>query len=154
MTTSLTLRTSAAALLIALMALLIIDTPQAHAQSEVTGTITSGTAATGSTATGTVTGGSGNTLTGTVVPAPTEDDDGDGGGGGSRNRNNNNNDDDDGDVLGTSTEIPSGMGGGGDFPGVPNTGAGGGAPLMWATLLGSLLLMIAGTVALARYRPS
>jgi len=151
MTTSLTLKTSAAALLIALMALLIMDTPQAHAQSEVTGTITSGTAATGSTATGTVTGGTGNTLTGTVIE---EDNGGGGGGGGGGSRNRNNNNDDDGEVSGVQTEIPSGVGGGGDFPGVPNTGAGTMAPTTWAVLVGSLLLMLGGGLALTRYRIS
>lgn len=135
--------------LVVALVLMMMSASPAHAQSEVTGTITSGTAATGSTATGTINGGGGNTLTGTVV----EEDSGGGGGGGgggSSRRNSNNNDD--GDVLGTSTDIPSGVGGGGDFPGVPNTGVGGGAPLTWGILLGSLLLMIGGGVALARNR--
>lgn len=127
---------------------LIVGAPPAQAQSEVTGTLTSGAAATGSTATGTVSGGSGNTLTGTVI----EPDNGGGGGGGGGSRNRNNNDDDDGDVLGSSTEIPSGVGGGGDFPGVPNTGVGGLTASTAATLLASLIATLGGAAALRRVR--
>lgn len=126
---------------------LIVGAPPAQAQSEVTGTLTSG-AATGSTATGTVSGGSGNTLTGTVI----EPDNGGGGGGGGGGSRRNSNSDDDGDVLGSSTEIPSGVGGGGDFPGVPNTGAGGADTLTLSTLIASLLTLAGGGLLLARTR--
>lgn len=148
MTTSLTLRSLAATLMLGIVLLLILGTPQAQAQSEVTGTLSSGAAATGSTATGTVSGGSGNTLTGTVIEEDNDGDGGGGGGGGSRRNNN----DDDGDVLGSSTEIPGGMGGGGDFPGVPNTGVGPLSSFAEAVLLGSFITLLAGTALLRRYR--
>lgn len=171
MTTSLTIRSVAAAF-VAALALMLMWSSVAYAQSEVTGTLTSGTAApTTST----------STISGTVVSGAqcqdTIDNDGDGdidfpadddcesvtddqeeqqsggGGGGSRRNssNNNDNDDDDGEVLGTDTS--SNVGGSGDVlvPGVPNTGAGQDALATLATLLGSLAVFGAGALALRRY---
>lgn len=127
---------------------LLVGAGQASAQSEVTGTLTSGSAATGSTATGTITGGgTGNTISGTVVE---EDNGGGGGGGGSRRGGSSNNNDDDGEVLGTDTS--SGVGGSGDvLPGVPSTGAGQDAAHTLALLLGSFGVFAGGLVALRRY---
>jgi len=142
---TLTHKSNIAVLLAGLVAAaLLMTAPMAHAQSEVTGTLSSGTAATGSVATGTITGGGGNTISGTVVE---EDNGGGGGGGGSYRRNTNNND---GVVLGTDTGPIDGMGGGGDFPGVPNTGAGDALPYA-ALLLGSLAVLGTGLYTL-RYR--
>ena len=129
-------------LAVAAALVLLLSAGQASAQSEVTGTLSSGTAATGSTATGTITGGSSNTISGTVVEDEDDNDGGGGGGGGSR-RSNSNNNNDDGDVLGTETGPVYGVGGGGDFPGVPNTGTGPDASA-FMTLLASLIAMLGG----------
>ncbi len=141
-------------LFLAVAALLMLSASLAHA-SEVTGTLSSGIA-TGSTATGTITGGTGNTISGTVVSP----DGGVGGGGddssggssrrhsgGSSNNNNNN----DGEVLGAETEPTYGVGGGGGYPGIPNTGAGDPVATL-AVLLGALAVLGAGALALRRYR--
>ncbi len=139
-------------LFLAVAALLFLSASLAHA-SEVTGTLSSGTAS-GSTATGTINGGTGNTITGTVVS-----EDGVGGGGDntvSRHHNgggSSNNDNNDGEVLGaqTQTEPAFGVGGGGDYPGVPNTGAGDPVATL-AVLLGALLILGGGALAWRRYR--
>lgn len=161
----------------ALALALMLGLSQAHAQSEVTGTLSSGTAS-GSTATGTISGGSGNSISGTVVggttecsdgidndadgtidmqdPAcdlPTQDDESDDpGSAGGNNRSSNNDDDDDGDVAGDQTGPTDGVGGGGDVftPGVPNTGAGGDALLNLVALIGSLAAVGGGAYYLRR----
>ena len=130
----------------ALAAMLLLAAGIAQA-SEVTGTLSSGMA-TGSTATGTVTGGTGSTISGTVI---SEDNGGGGGGGGSRRSSSNNDDNDDGEVLGTETE-PDGMGGGGGFPGIPNSGAGGDAVLTLMTLIASFALAAGGYIATRRLK--
>lgn len=148
---------------VVLVLALIIGAGSAQA-SEVTGTLSSGT--TGDTISGTVVGtaqcqdGIDNDGDGEIdFPADAhcdnasdnkeeEDVRNSGGGGGSSRNSNNNNDDDDGEVLGTETGPIDGMGGGGDFPGVPNTGQGGNALSTILALLASLSVLGAGTWAL------
>jgi hypothetical protein len=143
-----TLKSGAAGLLagVVVLALLMLIAGQASA-SEVTGTLSS-SAATGSVATGTVTGGTGNTISGTVIDGSS----GGGGGGSSRRSGGSGSVNNPGDVLGASTDVPSGVGGGGGFPGVPNTGAGGDPLLTLTTLLASLAVFAGGLGALRRYR--
>ena len=147
---TLTLKSGMMVLLAGLAAaVLLMTAPQAYAQSEVTGTLSSGTAATGSVATGTITGGGGNTISGTVVD---DDNGGGGGGGGGSRRSSSSNNNNDGEVLGTEVGPTDGVGGGGDVftPGVPSTGAGDPLPYI-ALLLGSLGVFGAGLLSL-RYR--
>ena len=140
------------AILAAAVVLLVLLSAGLAQASEVTGTLSSDTAS-GSTVTGTISGGTGSTISGTVVSPEDVGGGGDSsssGGGGSRRSSSSNNNT--GEVLGAETE-PDGVGGGFGTPGIPNTGTGGSALIYLATLIASFALATAGYIATRRLAP-